>query len=212
MAETSDMVLEEVQRRRGTWLSVVLATLVALYGITTAGAAFLANAADGQANDAYFNGVAFLNDANSIDLASLILELEDFRILDEIAIQETLTGDQELIDYIEAGLSSPAVDAIERSGFLDDGYYNELYGAADDFFESAEAEFQAAEALNNTADSFQLVVLVLAVGLSFVAWASLGEKVTVTRVLFVIMAVIIYILGTLGLFGVWLASPIALFG
>ena len=100
-------------------------------------------------------------------------------------------------------LSEPATASIERSeGPFDQAYYDEMYAEPKAILEEEEVAFDSAAHDSNRAVAYPLSVLIMAVGLSFAAWASLAGEENKIRIVFPVLSLIVLTIGLVHMFSV----------
>lgn len=171
-----------------------LAVLVALLSIATAFAAYQVALADARAGELEVSAIKTLTESNTEFLRSNQEVMLDYAAYDNYVIGGE--QDQEVADYYRGGFSLALEASLERAeGPFDDAYFDETFGEADLLYEEALDLFDAGGAAGAVADRLQLVMLVLAVGLSLAAYASLGDARGRLAQTFVVIATITLIFG-----------------
>ncbi len=84
----------------------------------------------------------------------------------------------------------------------DDQYYEAVYTDANAYFNDSDANFEKAGEWNERGDRLQLVLMIMALGLAFAAWASLLKEESNMRVLFSAFAIITLVAGAITYLGV----------
>ena len=77
----------------------------------------------------------------------------------------------------------------------DDQYYDEMYADANAYFDESDANFAKAGEWNDRGDGLQVVLMIVALGLAFAAWASLLKEESNMRVLFALFALLTLVIG-----------------
>ncbi len=170
-------------------LAIIVATLSAL----AAFAAFQSAKIDSTSTDNYFLSQSVLSDGNTILLSASQDIMRDYRLVDN---SETFGDtDPELAELMLLNLSQAGFDSYERSGDFDDQYYDDVYLDADEYFDEYDQLFVSAAHDSNRAVAYQLTVLIMALALSFSAWASLADAGSRTRQIFLVLSLIAMVIG-----------------
>jgi hypothetical protein len=189
-------------KNRLRWLGseILLGTLVALLSIFTGLASFQGSQTDSEQNKYENNGLQALVDANAEYLAANQDIMYDYSLFDSWFLEER--GERE--DYFFANFSDPLFSAIQANPEdpFSDQYYNEMYGLAREIFDQADQSFALAEEFDARGDQLQLVMLIMAIGLAFTAWASLLDYNSRMRLLFAALALITAAVGIITYLGV----------
>lgn len=152
-----------------------LGVLVALLSITTAFAAYQVAIADARAGELEVEAIKTLTESNTEFLRSNQDVMLDYAAYDNYVIDGE--RDEEIADYYRGGFSLALEASLDRTdGPFDDAYFDESFREADLLYEEALDLFDAGAAAGAAVDRLQLVMLVLAVGLSLAAYASLGDR------------------------------------
>lgn len=177
------------------WVEPVLGALVAIFGIATAAVAYQASIYGGNSNENFFTAQSDLSDSSFFyDQANQTVQ-KDFDILTEIDVQTALNAPDAAINALKSSLSEEAQASFKRSNDFDDQYYNDLYATPEAYEQNAQEAYKAAKAWDDLGDSYELLGLILAVGLGFVGWAGLLGRESVVRYAFAALAVLALILG-----------------
>jgi predicted outer membrane protein len=183
--------------RKLQWLTfnTILSFLIAILSVITALAAYRAAAIDSTSTDNYFLAQSYLNDSNALYLEQGQDIVYDFSTYDAYVANDIL-GNEELSGYYYDQLSDELLAGMEREeGPFDDTYYTAMYKDAQETLELGEETFDSAAHDSNRAVAYQLTVLIMAVGLSFAAWASLSEKNKQVRFIFTVLSVVALVIG-----------------
>lgn len=187
--------MSAADRSNGLTYNIVLSFLIAMLSVVTAFAAYRAAAIDSTSTDNYFLAQAHLNDSNSFYLEAGQDIIYDFTTYDSYVVQDML-GNIELSEYYYDQLSDEFWESAEREeGPFDDLYYDTIYAEAHEALELGEETFNKAAHDSNRAVAYQLTVLIMAVGLSFAAWASLSEGQKPVRFVFTALSVAALVIG-----------------
>jgi hypothetical protein len=172
------------------WVEPILGALVAIFGIATAGAAYQASIYGGNSSENFFVAQSALTDTNFFYNQADQIAQKDFDILTEIEVQTALDAPDEAIDALVNALSEDALASFQRSNDLDDEYYDGLYKVAVEYEDTATKAFASAKDWDALGDDYELLGLILAVGLGFAGWAGLLGRESVVRYAFATMAVV----------------------
>jgi len=77
-----------------------------------------------------------------------------------------------------------------------------MYAEAEAFWEESDTNFETAGQWDNRGDGLQLVVLIMALGLAFAAWASLMKEENNMRAVFAVLSIVMLVYGTITYLGV----------
>lgn len=179
---------------------IVLGTLVVVLSILTALASYQGSLADSKQNEHEIKAMQQLNDGNAEYLSANQFIVYDFSMYDGWYT----TDDEEKAAYYEESYSQELLDSIAANPddpFSED-YYNAMYTTANDYWEKSDANFETAGQYDNRGDGLQLVVLIMALGLAFAAWASLMKEENNMRAVFAVLAIIMLIYGLITYLGV----------
>lgn len=190
MSDTHQKISLLVRLEKSRWVEPLLGALVAIYGIFTAWAAYNAGIYGGNSNEAFFIALGDLTAANSEYAYADLKWQQDNQAITESLIQRELGAPQSVIDTIEFNYSPEALDAIQRSGDLDDEYFTALYSYPQDLVANSNTAFAAASAWDELGDRYEFLLLMLAFGLGFAAWASLMDRDSVMRYMFLVIALL----------------------
>lgn len=199
MAEQTTSARERLARILRS--DVALGALIALLSILTAFASYESSDAGGQENDANVEGQAILADSNAEYLRANQLLIYDYTMYDGFFIHE---GEDEFrAEYYRLNFSEALNAAIEADpeNPFSEAYYNEVFALADETYEQANLRFEDAQAAGKKSGDLQQAMLILAVGLSFSAWASLLPDRSQMRLLFAILSLVALVLGLVNLAG-----------
>ncbi len=170
---------------------IVLGTLIAILSIGTAYFSYTAAMADSEQNKYEIQGMKALNDGNTAYLEANQTLSQDFAYYDNWYTNEGV--DQEKADYYFEMMSDElaalaAADSVDEAAWQK--YEEDLFSDSGTLFERSEASFKLASAYDEKGDQLQLVMLFMALGLAFAAWASLLKEESNMRPLFAIFAII----------------------
>ncbi len=172
---------------------IVLGSLIAILSVFTALASWQGSIADSQQNANEILGMQNLNDGNAEYLSANQFIVYDYSMYDGWYI----TDDEDKAAYYESSYSDELWAAIEANPddpFTDE-YYDAMYTPAYDLWDESDANFELAGQYDNRGDGLQLVMLFMALGLAFAAWASLLKEESNLRPLFALASIIVFVIG-----------------
>jgi hypothetical protein len=174
---------------------VVLGTLIAILSVFTAVASWQGSLADGQQNEFEILGMASLNDGNAEYLRANQDITQDYNYFDNWYLN--LEERPDVAEYYQSSFSQPLLDAMERDPdtVWDEQYYDDVYADANAYFDESDANFAKAGEWNQRGDALQVVLMIMALGLAFAAWASLNKEESNMRLLFSAFAVVTLVFG-----------------
>jgi hypothetical protein len=179
------------------WVEPALGAMVAIFGILTAYAAWQAGVLGGDSAEQYFIGLSDLSEANSYYASGDQEYVQDNSLFIQLEIQDQLLEDADytaIEDVLTPYFSEAANLAMEKGDWDEDIYAAEIYHDANILFENSAEAFIAAQELDALGDSYELLVLLLALGLGFAAWASLMRADGWTRYIFGGMGAILLVI------------------
>ena len=88
----------------------------------------------------------------------------------------------------------------DENAVWDEQYYHEMYATSTDLFDQSEAAYNKATEWDERGDGLQLVMLIMALGLAFAAWASLAKEESNMRLVFALFAIITLVAGVIQFF------------
>lgn len=182
--------MEEKEKSRNRF-NLFLGILVTIYGIVATLVSYQSSQLNDDASNMTFVGIMELtkgNDAYSVADNSVTA---DFDAITQIFLLWERGGSDAEEQIWRDTLSLDAQDALDRSGYLDDTYYEDIYIFANDLYDNAELAYQTAQDYLEVANDYDLVTLLLALGLAFTAWASLLENLKLVRFIFAGMSVLL---------------------
>ena len=170
---------------------IVLGSLIAVLSVLTAISGFQGNMADSEQNKNEVFAQKMLTDANAEYLTANQMIVYDYSMYDGWYTADT--ADKE--EYYLANFSAELQADIDQGEAFSEAYYEAMYAFPNSMFDDADAYFDVAEQYDNHGDSLQLVMLIMALGLTFAAWASLLKEESNMRVLFAIFSIAMLIYG-----------------
>ena len=180
----------------------LLGTLIALLTVFTAISSYQGALADGQQNDFEILGMKNLNDGNAEYLRVNQDITQDYNYFDNWYLNVDERPD--VAEYYQSNFSQALLDAMKRNpdAVWDDQYYEAVYTDANAYFDESAANFEKAGEWNERGDRLQLVLMIMALGLAFAAWASLLKEESNLRLLFSAFAIITLVAGVITYLGV----------
>jgi hypothetical protein len=176
---------------------ILLGTLIALLSVFTAISSWQGALADGEQNKYELLGMQSLNDGNAEYLRANQDITQDYNYFDNwyLNVDERPV----IAEYYQGSFSQPLLDAIDRDpdAVWDDQYYTDMYAEADQYFEDSDANFELGIQWDERGDQLQLVLMIMALGLAFAAWASLMKEDSNLRQFFGLFAIVTLIIGVI---------------
>ena len=178
----------------------VLGALITLLSIFTAVASYQGAMADSEQNKNELAGMKFQNDGNAEYLTANQQVSQDYTYFDNWYLNQETNPD--IAEYYQNDFSESLQAAIARdeNAVWDEQYYDEMYATSTDLFNQSETAYNKATEWDERGDKLQLVMLIMALGLAFAAWASLAKEESNMRLVFAIFAVITLIAGVIQFF------------
>ena len=173
---------------------VVLGTLIAVLSVFTAVSSYQGSIADSKQNESEIQGMKDLNDGNAVYLEANQFIVYDYSMYDGWYTAEP-GSDQE--QYYQDSYSPALQESISANPDdpFSEAYYNTMYADANDYWAASDAAFETAGQWDNRGDGLQLVVLIMALGLAFAAWASLLKEESNLRLMFSALSIIMLVFG-----------------
>lgn len=172
-----------------------LGTMIAVLSVFTAFISYQGAMADSKQNEFEIQGMKDLNDGNAEYLRANQDITQDYNYFDNWYINDG-TERQDIADYYEENFSEPLQAAFaSEEGVWSEAYYEAMYAEANIFWDSSDVNFEIASEFDERGDQLQLVLLISALGLAFVAWASLLKDDGNMRTFFAVLGVIALIAG-----------------
>lgn len=171
----------------------VLGTLIALLSVFTAVASYQGSMADSKQNESEVAGMKNLNDGNAEYLRANQFIVYDYTMYDGWYTADT--ADKE--EYYQASYSQALQDSIAANpdDAFSDAYYESMYADSYAYWDESDASFDTAGQWDNRGDGLQLVMLTMALGLAFAAWASLAKDESNMRLGFAALGIVMFVLG-----------------
>jgi hypothetical protein len=176
---------------------IFLGTMIALLSVFTAAASYQGAMSDSEQNKYEILGMQQLNDGNAEYLRANQDITQDYNYFDNwyINVEER----PEIGEYYQFNFSEALQAAVARDPEVvwDDQYYDEMYLDATELWDESDTNFDLASQWDGRGDQLQLVMLVMALGLAFAAWASLLGAESRMRLLFSIFGFVMLVAGLL---------------
>jgi hypothetical protein len=172
---------------------LVLGILIVVLSIFTAVSSYQSSMSDSEQTKYNVLGQKELTDANAEYLTANQMIVYDFTMYDGWFTAES--EDKE--EYYQTNFSDELLASMasgEENAF-NDAYYEAMYAEPNGMFAQADVYYGIAEEFNNRGDKLQLVMLIMALGLAFVAWASLLKEESNMRILFSGLSILMLIYG-----------------
>lgn len=179
---------------------ILLGTLIALLSVFTAFASWQGSIADSKQNEREILAMQQLNDGNAEYLTANQFIVYDYTMFDGWYTTES----DEKAEYYEASYSPELQNAISANPDdpFSNEYYDSMYASADALWAESDSNFELASEWDNRGDGLQLVMLIMALGLAFTAWASLLKEESNMRVVFALLGVVTLVIGVFAYLGV----------
>lgn len=174
---------------------IFLGTMIAILSVLTAFVSYQGAMADSEQNKYEILGMQQLNDGNAEYLRANQDITQDYNYFDNWYLN--VDERPEIAKYYEFNFSEPLAAAIESDPDVvwTDDYYDSMYLDATLLWDESDANFDLASQYDERGDQLQLVMLIMALGLAFVAWASLLGAESNMRVLFAVFGLIVLVSG-----------------
>ncbi len=174
---------------------IFLGTMIALLSVSTAVASYQGAMSDSEQNKNEILGMQNLNDGNAEYLRANQDITQDYNYFDNWYINADERPD--IAEYYQLNFSEQLQAAIERdpNTVWDDQYYTDMHADAIALWDESDANFALATQWDERGDQLQLVMLIMALGLAFAAWASLLGAESNMRLLFSFLGTISFAAG-----------------
>lgn len=182
--------MEEKEKARNRF-NVFLGILVTIYGIVATLVSYQSSQLNDDASNMTFVGIMELTKGNDAYAAADNFVTSDYDAITQIYLLWERGGSDTEVQIWQDTLTQDAQDAMDRSGDLDDLYYEDAYAYANDLYDNAELAYETAQDYLEVANDYDLVTLLLALGLAFTAWASLLDNLKLLRFTFAGMSVLL---------------------
>lgn len=168
--------------------NLILGLLVTVLSVFTAYTNYSTYKTNGEVAELEKEGSRLLAESNTEFLSSTQFIIQDYTLYDGYFIQAGL--DDFASEYYLQNFSPELQASIERGDPFDDQYYQDMYTYSTELFDNAFAKFDLAGILGERESTFQLAMLIAAIGLAFAAYASLLDEKNHLRTLFAALSVI----------------------
>ncbi len=174
---------------------IFLGTMIAVLSVFTAFASYQGAMADSEQNKFEILGMQQLNDGNAEYLRANQDITQDYNYFDNWYLNVDERPD--IAEYYEFNFSEALTAAFESAPDVvwTDEYYDSMYADAIALWDESDINFDLASQFDERGDQLQLVMLVTALGLAFVAWASLLGAESNMRILFAVFGSLALIAG-----------------
>ncbi len=181
---------------------LVLGALIAILSVFTAFASYQGAMSDSKQNEFEISGMKNLNDGNAS-----YLEANQFIVYDYSMYDGWYTTDDEAkAEYYEENYSEQLIAdlTVNPDNPFSEAYYDAMYAEAYEYWDESDTQFETAGQWDERGDQLQLVMLLMALGLTFAAWASLLKDESNLRPMFSLFAIIMLVVGLV----TYLAVPV----
>lgn len=174
---------------------IFLGTMIALLSVFTAVASYQGSMSDSEQNKYEILGMQQLNDGNAEYLRANQDITQDYNYFDNWYLN--VDERAEIAEYYQLSFSEALLAAIDRDPdtVWDEQYYDDMYADATGLWDEFDVNFDLASQWDERGDQLQLVMLIMALGLAFAAWASLLGAQSNMRLLFSAFGFIVFIAG-----------------
>ena len=172
---------------------ILLGSLVAVLSVLTALGSYQGSMADSKQNEYEIQAMKNLNDGNAAYLEANQFIVYDYSMFDGWYT----TDDEEKAAYYQASYSQELQDALAANPDdpFGESYYSAMYTTANEYWAESDTGFELAGDYDERGDNLQLVVLLMALGLAFAAWAALIRAESALRSVFGLFSIIMLVLG-----------------
>ena len=176
---------------------IFLGTMIAVLSVFTAFASYQGAMADSEQNKYEILGMQQLNDGNAEYLRANQDITQDYNYFDNWYLNVDERPD--IAEYYQFNFSEALTTAFENEPDVvwTDEYYDAMYADAIALWDESDINFDLASQFDERGDQLQLVMLITALGLAFVAWASLLGAESNMRVLFAVFGSLALIAGVI---------------
>ena len=174
---------------------IVLGSLIAILSIFTAFASWQGSIADSKQSEHELMAMQHLNDGNAEYLSANQFIVYDYTMYDGWYT----TSDPVHEEYYQNSYSESLQNALaaDPENPFSEEYYDSMYAEAYSYWADFDTDSETAGQWNERGDDLQLVMLIMALGLAFAAWASLGKEESNMRSLFSLLAIITLVMGVI---------------
>lgn len=152
---------------------IFLGTMIAVLSVFTAFVSYQGSMSDSDQNKYEILGMQQLNDGNAEYLRANQDITQDYNYFDNWYLNADERPD--IAQYYQDNFSEALTSAIDSQPDVvwTDEYYDSMYADATALWDESDTNFALASEFDERGDQLQMVLLVTALGLAFVAWASL---------------------------------------
>lgn len=152
---------------------IFLGTMIAVLSVFTAFVSYQGSMSDSDQNKYEILGMQQLNDGNAEYLRANQDITQDYNYFDNWYLNSDERPD--IAQYYQDNFSEALTSAIDSQPDVvwTDEYYDSMYADATALWDESDTNFALASEFDERGDQLQMVLLVTALGLAFVAWASL---------------------------------------
>jgi hypothetical protein len=175
--------------------NLFLGFLVTALSVFTAFTNYATYNVSGIASGYESEGTRLLADSNTEYVRATQFIIVDYDMYDGFYIQQGV--DDFAAEYYQANFSKELQGSVDRDNAFDEQYYEEMYTYSNDLFDQAFEKFDQANVEYEREASYQLAMLIAAVGLAFAAYASLLAEQNRMRPLFALMSLFMFVLSIL---------------
>lgn len=174
---------------------IVLGALIAILSVFTAFSSYQGAMSDSKQNEFEIAGMKNLNDGNASYLEANQFIVYDYSMYDGWYT----TDDEEKAAYYEENYSEQLIAELQANpdNPFSEAYYDAMYAEAYAYWDESDIQFETAGQWDERGDQLQLVMLLMALGLTFAAWASLLKDESNLRPMFGLFAIIMFVVGLL---------------
>jgi hypothetical protein len=172
---------------------ILLGSLVAVLSVLTALVAYQGSMADSKQNEHEILGMKQLNDGNAEYLEANQFIVYDYTMYDGWYT----TTDEEKSAYYQENYSEELQEdlAANPDDPFSESYYEAMYASSEEYWVDSDTNFELASQYDEKGDRLQLVVLLMALGLAFAAWAALMRAESNLRRVFGLFSIIMLVVG-----------------
>ncbi len=156
---------------------------------------------DSEQNKFEVQAMQILTDANAEYLTANQDIIQDYSYFDTWYLNYESNPD--VANYYAENFSEPLIAAMNGDEYpFSEEYYTAMYAGPNEMFDESDRLFNIGAQWDERGDQLQLVMMIMAIGLTFAAWASLLKEESRMRVLFSIFATLMFIYGLILYMGV----------
>jgi hypothetical protein len=172
---------------------ILLGSLVAVLSVLTALVSYQGSMSDSKQNQHELLGMTQLNDGNAENLEANQFIVYDYTMYDG---WYTTTDEEKSAYYVENYSEELQEDLGANPGDpFSDSYYEAMYATSEEYWTDSDTNFDLAAQYDERGDRLQLVMLLMALGLAFAAWAALMRAEGNLRRLFGLFSTIMLAVG-----------------